>query len=107
MFSSEDNACLVTYGGMSKDPVTIPTSLFIFRNISCKGFWMTRWNNHSNLKERTMMLENLLELIRSGKFVEPLHENIENIQDAINIIGKSMTGFRGKKPIISFKKALL
>ena len=39
-----ENATLVTYGGMSRQPLVVPTSPFIFKNIRLAGFWMTRWN---------------------------------------------------------------
>lgn len=39
-----DNATLVTYGGMSRQPLVVPTSAFIFKNIRLVGYWMTRWN---------------------------------------------------------------
>ena len=32
---------LVSYGGMSMKPVTIPTSLFIFKGIQARGFWLS------------------------------------------------------------------
>lgn len=32
---------IVTYGGMSMKPVTIPTSLLIFKDLTCKGFWLS------------------------------------------------------------------
>lgn len=34
---------LVTYGGMSKKPVTIPTALLIFNDIRVTGFWVSAW----------------------------------------------------------------
>eukprot|EP01094_Clydonella_sp_ATCC50884_P013603 TRINITY_DN2388_c0_g1_i1.p1 TRINITY_DN2388_c0_g1~~TRINITY_DN2388_c0_g1_i1.p1 ORF type:complete len:362 (+),score=113.06 TRINITY_DN2388_c0_g1_i1:88-1173(+) len=33
----------VTYGGMSKRAIQLPTSLMIFRGISCHAFWLDRW----------------------------------------------------------------
>ena len=39
-----ENATLVTYGGMSRQPLVVPTSAFIFKNIRLVGYWMTRWN---------------------------------------------------------------
>ncbi|KAJ2870305.1 mitochondrial 2-enoyl thioester reductase, partial [Coemansia asiatica] len=33
---------LVTYGGMSRQPVTLPTSLLLFKDIAARGFWMNR-----------------------------------------------------------------
>lgn len=35
---------MVTYGGMSKQPVTIGTGSLIFDDLRLVGFWMTRWN---------------------------------------------------------------
>jgi hypothetical protein len=34
-------ATLVTYGGMSMKPVTLPTSLFIFKDLHARGFWLS------------------------------------------------------------------
>lgn len=39
-----ENGTLVTYGGMSRQPLVVPTSAFIFKNIRLVGYWMTRWN---------------------------------------------------------------
>lgn len=38
-----DGGTLVTYGAMGRQPVALPNSLLIFRNISHKGFWLTKW----------------------------------------------------------------
>ncbi|KAH3669274.1 hypothetical protein OGAPHI_001395 [Ogataea philodendri] len=35
------DATLVSYGAMSMKPVMIPTQLFIFKNLTAKGFWIT------------------------------------------------------------------
>lgn len=32
----------VTYGGMSRKPLTVPTGSLIFNDIKVVGFWMTR-----------------------------------------------------------------
>uniref|UniRef100_A0A8C6ZHP8 Enoyl-[acyl-carrier-protein] reductase, mitochondrial n=1 Tax=Nothoprocta perdicaria TaxID=30464 RepID=A0A8C6ZHP8_NOTPE len=34
---------MVTYGGMAKQPVTVPVSAFIFKDVKLRGFWMTQW----------------------------------------------------------------
>uniref|UniRef100_A0A0N5AKX7 Enoyl-[acyl-carrier-protein] reductase, mitochondrial n=1 Tax=Syphacia muris TaxID=451379 RepID=A0A0N5AKX7_9BILA len=34
---------MVTYGGMSKQPLQIPTGPLIFKDIVLKGFWVTDW----------------------------------------------------------------
>lgn len=48
---------MVTYGGMSKQPVSFPTSLFIFKNVSAHGFWLTRWNSEHKSARETMLRE--------------------------------------------------
>jgi hypothetical protein len=32
---------IVTYGGLSMKPVSIPTGLFIFKDIQARGFWLS------------------------------------------------------------------
>ncbi|KFR14890.1 hypothetical protein N306_00788, partial [Opisthocomus hoazin] len=34
---------MVTYGGMAKQPVMVPVSAFIFRDVRLRGFWVTQW----------------------------------------------------------------
>lgn len=52
---------IVTYGAMSRRPLTIPAAPLIFKNLSLKGFWVTDWykkNADSNLRQE--MLEDIL-----------------------------------------------
>ncbi|KAJ1864515.1 mitochondrial 2-enoyl thioester reductase [Coemansia sp. RSA 989] len=69
---------LVSYGGMSRQPVTMPTSLLLFKNISACGFWMNRWYNQSFTSsrledEKHQMWREILGLIQQKKFVtQPL-----------------------------------
>jgi len=58
---------MVTYGGMSKRPVSIPTSLFIFRDITLRGFWLTRWVSEHSMEERKAVLDELTSLVKQGK----------------------------------------
>ncbi|KAE9548379.1 hypothetical protein FO519_008406 [Halicephalobus sp. NKZ332] len=39
----KDEGVMVTYGGMSKQPVQGATGPFIFNDISFRGFWMSMW----------------------------------------------------------------
>lgn len=71
--SLADGGTLVTYGAMSKQPVVLPNSLFIFRNITHKGFWLTKWVKEHSKEERAAMISELTELVRNKKlkiFVE-------------------------------------
>ncbi|KAG7879138.1 hypothetical protein KL905_003468 [Ogataea polymorpha] len=50
---------LVTYGGMSMKPVTIPTTMFIFKNITAKGFWVS-----ANIKRIPGSRENTIKAVQ-------------------------------------------
>ncbi|KAJ2822206.1 mitochondrial 2-enoyl thioester reductase, partial [Coemansia furcata] len=45
-------APLVSYGGMSRQPVVLPTSLLLFKDIAARGFWMNRWYESHGDEER-------------------------------------------------------
>lgn len=95
------NGILVTYGGMSREPVSASTASFIFKNISIKGFWITQWTRDNyKSKERKNMLEQLCFLIEQGKLKAPIHEFIalSNYKEAIEAT-LNPKGFTGKKLI--------
>jgi trans-2-enoyl-CoA reductase len=65
---------LITYGGMSKQPLQLPTAALIFKDIKFSGFWVSRWSDaHPEDKKRTV--EEILDLTRNGKFKDiPVQE---------------------------------
>ncbi|KAJ2706107.1 mitochondrial 2-enoyl thioester reductase [Coemansia sp. IMI 203386] len=61
---------LVTYGGMSRQPVTLPTSLLLFKDIAARGFWMNRWYlDDANAEEKHRMWRDILLMAGDGRFV--------------------------------------
>ncbi|KAL7746518.1 mitochondrial 2-enoyl thioester reductase [Sorochytrium milnesiophthora] len=106
------DASMVTYGGMSREPVTIPTSLFIFKNIRCQGFWMAEWNQRHMRAEREAMLAEIVALAQQGLFRPPAATMIELALDrddqalteqvlaAVQAAGSS---FSGRKQVLTFK----
>lgn len=82
-----ENGTLVTYGGMSRQPLIVPTSAFIFKNIRLVGYWMTRWNwqHGSNSTERKDMLAMLCNMAKQGSLVAPKHEFVplDSFQEAL------------------------
>ena len=38
-----ERGCLVSYGAMSKQPLSVPTGPMIFNDLSLRGFWMSKW----------------------------------------------------------------
>lgn len=57
--SLADGGTMVTYGGMSRKPLIIPTGKLIFNDIKLKGFWMTRWNQQATLQQRKQLLQTI------------------------------------------------
>lgn len=50
-----NNGLMLTYGGMSYQPVILPTSLHIFKNITSAGFWVTALlRDDVELKNKTL-----------------------------------------------------
>ncbi|KAJ3008697.1 hypothetical protein HKX48_008391 [Thoreauomyces humboldtii] len=106
LLSSRTQAHLVTYGGMSRQPLTLPTSAFIFRDLVAHGFWMTRWYESRPVDERRRMVEELLGLAGKGKLREPWHEThrfggtVEEMDGVVKeVLAKAGVGFGGKKQI--------
>ncbi|XP_004551026.2 enoyl-[acyl-carrier-protein] reductase, mitochondrial [Maylandia zebra] len=64
---------MVTYGGMSKQPVTVPVSALIFKDVKVRGFWVTQWKRDHSHDGRAFraMLDELCSLIKQGKLTAP------------------------------------
>ncbi len=85
-----DGATLVTYGAMGLQPVTMPASLLIFRDIRFRGFWLSGrysvgdssltaavclFDSHNmdhlrssgNKEKKAAVLDRVIALIREGK----------------------------------------
>lgn len=58
---------MVTYGGMSKKPITISTSSFIFKDLALRGFWLQKWITGNDAIACRPMIDYLLNLVRRGE----------------------------------------
>lgn len=65
----DNGGTMVTYGGLSRKPITLPTSPFIFNDITCRGFWMTRWTEEHSREERMEMVDDLVDMVQSKKLI--------------------------------------
>ena len=61
------NAHLVSYGAMSKQPLSLPTSLFIFQNLTSHGFWQSHWYANRTKQEQETVMQTLVKLMSQGK----------------------------------------
>ncbi|XP_023023589.1 enoyl-[acyl-carrier-protein] reductase, mitochondrial [Leptinotarsa decemlineata] len=97
---------LVTYGGMSREPVSVPTSALIFKDIQIRGFWMTHWTKtNANSLERIKMFEELITLMTNNELRGPSHKMV-SFDDYREALMNTMTvkGMIGKKFILDFTK---
>uniref|UniRef100_A0A182P7I4 Enoyl-[acyl-carrier-protein] reductase, mitochondrial n=1 Tax=Anopheles epiroticus TaxID=199890 RepID=A0A182P7I4_9DIPT len=95
---------MVTYGGMSREPVTVPTASLIFKDLRFVGFWMTRWTKeNAGSVLRSEMFNELFGLIDRGALKAPAHEMIpfEDYKTAVTN-ALNIQGFVGKKYIFRF-----
>ncbi|TRM64998.1 hypothetical protein BD626DRAFT_547280 [Schizophyllum amplum] len=64
---------LVSYGAMSKQPLSLPTSLFIFKDLVSCGFWQSRWYKTHSKEEK----EELIRKVATMGLKVPKHEIVE------------------------------
>lgn len=105
----EKNALMLTYGGMSKQPVTLPTSLHIFKGLTSSGYWVTELNKeHPEVKVKTV--EDFIKLYQEDKIVSPREEieslywDTKNCSDVqvLDMVKAAING-KGKKKLIVLK----
>lgn len=92
---------MVTYGGMSKQPVIIPVSALIFKDVKIRGFWMTQWKrDHAHDKRKFgAMLDELCTLIQQGKLSAPACTEV-GLQDFHKALEASMQPFTSSKQVL-------
>ncbi|KAL2899329.1 Enoyl-[acyl-carrier-protein] reductase mitochondrial [Bienertia sinuspersici] len=86
---------MVTYGGMSKKPVTVSTSSFIFKDLSLRGFWLQKWMSMDKATECRTMIDRLLGLMRDGKIKYDME--LVPFEDFHNALDKAL-GKQGSQP---------
>lgn len=64
--SLANGAHLVTYGGVSRNGVTVPTSALVSNNLSLSGFSYAHWASDRSFAERDAMIQELVDLVSSG-----------------------------------------
>jgi len=103
------NSHLVSYGAMSKQPLSLPTSLFIFKNLTAHGFWQSRWYKDKSQFEQEALIYKLVQLMLDNKLAPPSHEIItisakesreRATQNVRSIFSKLSDGYHGKKVLV-------
>ncbi|XP_029928500.1 enoyl-[acyl-carrier-protein] reductase, mitochondrial isoform X1 [Myripristis murdjan] len=92
---------MVTYGGMAKQPVTVPVSSLIFKDVKLRGFWVTQWKRDHSHDEAAFraMLDELCSLIRQGKLTAPVCTEV-GLQDYRTALDSAMLPFTSAKQVL-------
>ncbi len=96
----EHGGTMVTYGGMSKQPLVIPAGPLIFNDVKVKGFWVTQWTkNNFDTKENEQMNQFLTDMIRSEELTAPFHRVVK-FDDFMLAVKRSQQPFVSEKQIL-------
>src|SRR5210317_80029 len=82
----DDGGTLVTYGGMSAQPVVVGTPQLIFKNIKAVGFWHSRWMIQQSQAKKQEMMNDLSNAVLEKSIVCPPVKvfPLQNIREALH-----------------------
>lgn len=93
---------MVTYGAMSRRPVTVPSSLLLFKDIQLKGFWLSNWLKTHSTTERDAMYTDLLKLMSEQKL--RLFLESHQFDQFDTLLNRLEDPNKTRKPVILFEK---
>ncbi|XP_072026893.1 enoyl-[acyl-carrier-protein] reductase, mitochondrial-like [Amphiura filiformis] len=99
----QPGSTIVTYGGMSRQPLMIPTASLIFNDIKLAGYWMSRWHEQNKQSpEAQQMIQQLCTWAKQGQLRPPQYSEV-SFQDYHLAIERTMEGFTSSKQILRFE----
>ncbi|XP_013383476.2 enoyl-[acyl-carrier-protein] reductase, mitochondrial-like [Lingula anatina] len=99
---------VVTYGGMSTQPVIIPSGKLIFKDLHFHGIWMMDWNqkHYADSKQKRQMYDELVDLSVQKKLRPPFCELVP-ISDFCEAVEIAVAPFKSAKQIFVMDQELL
>ncbi|XP_067862899.1 enoyl-[acyl-carrier-protein] reductase, mitochondrial isoform X3 [Heptranchias perlo] len=95
----EKGGTIVTYGGMAKQPVVVPVSALIFKDVKIRGFWVTQWKRDHGHDLLQKMISMLCDFIQAGKLTAPVCTEVQ-FQDYQTALKAATTPFISSKQIL-------
>lgn len=76
---------LVTYGAMSRQSLKVPNKFLIFKDLTLRGLWVTKWIERAGTAELHDVLRPLVEMVRQRELALPVDQivTLSNWRDAI------------------------
>lgn len=93
-----EGATIVTYGGMSRKPVTVSTSVLIFNDLHLRGFWLSRWTQNSTKQQRDDMLQDIARMYDDGHLRS--HTESFALDDFAQAFATTKQPYRNKKVLL-------
>ena len=80
-----EGGVLVNYGAMSGEPCQISPASFVFRDITLRGFWLSKWFTRASVPERMALFGEVARLIADGTLKARIQATygIDQIKEAV------------------------
>lgn len=96
-----DGATHVTYGAMGRRPVTVPNGLLIFRDVSVRGLWITKWIEGATEDQVREVYGTLAEKVAAGKVVQKV-DSLFGLEDFPKALARLDESGRDGKVLFGF-----
>ncbi|HLS29073.1 MAG TPA: zinc-dependent alcohol dehydrogenase family protein [Opitutales bacterium] len=87
---------LVTFGGMSSEPIRFPTRYLIFNDVRLVGFWLHHWKKTTPKAKQDALMEKILNRIAEGQLHAPIEKTFP-LTSFSQAIQQASTGKRSGK----------
>lgn len=80
-----ERGVLVNYGAMSGEPCHASPASFVFRDLTLRGFWLSRWFKQASVEQRLAVFGEVATLIAQGKLHSRIQATypVERIREAV------------------------
>lgn len=92
---------MIVYGSLTKEPIPLNSGTLIFKGLQMKGFWLTDWLKRTEKKAQQEVLEQVMELLASGKVELPVDAKYDLSEITKAIIHADSSGRKGKVLLVS------
>jgi NADPH:quinone reductase-like Zn-dependent oxidoreductase len=91
-----EGGTLATYGAMSLQPLRIPNGLLIFKDLSFRGFWVSRWYEKATPEQKLSLFKKLFAWAEAGVLHTPV-EAVYPLSEAPAAVAHAMRARRSGK----------
>lgn len=94
-----EGATLVNYGAMSGEPCMLSPAIIIFKDVTVRGFWLSKWYRAATPARKNKVFGEIIRLVTSGKLAAPIHATYP-VKDIKKAVAVAAGGERSGKIII-------